>query len=299
MSLDEILKDIADIKVEENIDLTKYTTMKLLAHGDLIVIKSLLSVKKVVKALTENRIDYTILGWGANMLLPKTSSSPYLKLEVDFDRNIFEANTSEFNLPASVSLSTLTSVALQKGFKGWEVFTGIPATLGGAIAMNAGTNLGEISSLITDVIIIDKNGIERSQKITANSFGYRKNNFLRSGDIVISAKIKHFGIDDKIKTQIQEYLAKRNSSQPMQMKTCGCVFKNRKIVDKTCHAGGHIDRIGLKGLSLNGVQVSQKHANFMENIGNATYEDVLGLIEIINDELNMTFGWTLETEVRL
>jgi UDP-N-acetylmuramate dehydrogenase len=299
MNLEKIFQNVSDIKVEIDIDLTKYTTMKLLAQGDLITISSVAAVKKVVSVLTENKINYIILGWGANMLLARKSNIPYLKLDFPIDREIFDTNSSEFHLPASVSLSTLTAAAVQKGFKGWDVFTGIPATLGGAIAMNAGTNLGEISSLITEAEIIDMNGNLRIHKVDEKSFGYRKNYFLHSGDIVVSAKMKHFGIDEKIKAQIKEYLSKRNATQPMQMKTCGCVFKNRKIVDKTCHAGGHIDRMGLKGLSLNGVQVSQVHANFMENVGSATYEDVLELIEIINDELNMTFGWTLETEVRL
>ena len=207
MSLDGILKDIPDIKVELAIDLTKFTTMKLLAQGDLVTVKSVTSLKKVVKILTENRINYSILGWGANMLLPKISSTPYLKLDFPFDRDVFETNNSEFQLPASVSLSILTAIAVQKGFKGWDVFTGIPATLGGAIAMNAGTNLGEISSLITEVEIIDKNGNQRCEVITAKSFGYRKNCILHDGDVAVSAKMKHFGIDEKIKSQIKEYLS--------------------------------------------------------------------------------------------
>jgi len=299
MNLGNLLKDIPDINVDINIDLTKFTTMKLIANGDLITVLAISALKEVTKTLTRNNVSYIILGWGANMLLKKQSTLPYIKLDFPFDRNIFETSENYFKLPASAPLSSLTAVAVQKGFKGWDVFTGIPATLGGAIAMNAGTNLGEIGSLIKEVVVVDKFGKERTEIINEKSFSYRKNHFLKSGDIVVGATMKHFGIDEKIKTLIKEYLGKRNSSQPMQMKTCGCVFKNRKIVDKTCHAGGHIDRIGLKGLYYNGVQVSQVHANFMENIGNASYEDVLELIEIINDELNMTFGWTLETEVKL
>ena len=138
------LNSLKDVEVEIDKDLKKFSTMRLDAIGDLITVRSIEALKLVTKTLTENKIKYRTIGWGANLLLPKTATIPYLQLDIEYDRSIFAKSHDEYILPASVSLATLTSHANKFGLKGWEVFTGIPASLGGALFMNAGTNLGEI-----------------------------------------------------------------------------------------------------------------------------------------------------------
>ncbi len=293
------LSSIDGVVVEINKDLKKYSTMRLDAVGDLITVKNKEALKAVTKTLTQNNITYRVLGWGANILLPKSTTIPYLQLDFDFDRSVFEKPQDEYVLPASVSLATLTSHASKFGLKGWEVFTGIPATLGGAIFMNAGTNLGEIGTVIKEVSLVTKEGVEKLIKIDKNSFTYRHNHFVEKGDVIFEARVIHFGIDEAITKKIREYLEMRTRTQPLKEWTCGCVFKNNQnlVSGVTCRAGLFIDIMGLKGLTYKGLRISPKHANFMENVGESSYEDVLKMINILQKELKLQTGVSFETEV--
>lgn len=293
------LKSIDGVEVEIKKDLKKFSTMRLDATGDLITIKNKDALKAVTKFLTQNNLKYRVLGWGANILLPKTSRVPYLQLDFDFDRSIFEKPHDEYVLPASVSLATLTSHANKFGLGGWEVFTGIPASLGGAIFMNAGTNLGEIGSLVKEVNIVTKDGQEKLIKIDQDSFSYRHNHFISPGDVIYQARLVHFGISEAITRKIKEYLEMRTRTQPLKEWTCGCIFKNYQDLDRgvTCRAGLFIDIMGLKGLSYKNLQISPKHANFMENSGASSHEDVMMMIAILQKELKLQTGVTFVTEV--
>lgn len=288
-----------DITVELDKDLKKLSTMRLDSRGDLVTVKTLEGLKFAVKALTQNNIQYRVLGWGANMLLPAKASKPYIQLDFDFDRSVFESPREEYILPASVSLATLTSHANKFGLKGWEVFTGIPASLGGAIFMNAGTNLGEIGSIIKEVKLITKEGHEKLIKVDKNSFTYRHNHFVEEGDVIYEARLIHFGIDEAITKKIREYLEMRTRTQPLKEWTCGCIFQNHHddLRDVTCRAGLFIDIMGLKGLTYKNLRISPKHANFMENRGESSYEDVLTMIEILQKEMKLQYGVSFQTEV--
>ena len=293
------LNQIEGVEVEIGKDLTKFSTMHLTATGNLITVKNKEALKIVTKTLTLDHQKYRILGWGANILLPMTSFIPYLQLDFEFDRLLFNFPQNEYLLPASVTLATLTSHANKFGLKGWEVFTGIPATLGGAIFMNAGTNLGEIGSIVKEVNLITKHGKEKLIKIDQNSFKYRHNNFVEDGDVIYQVRLIHFGIDEAISKKIKDYLEMRTRTQPLKEWTCGCIFKNFQDLDAgvTCRAGLFIDIIGLKNLSYKNLQISPKHANFMENRGESSYEDVVTLIAILKKELKLQTGVSFETEV--
>ncbi len=288
-----------DILVEMDKDLTKFSTMKLKSRGTLVTVKSLDALKFATKTMSAHKQIYRVLGWGANILLPKNSEIPYLQLDFAFDKSQFESAQNEYVLPASLSLGALTAHAARFGLVGWEVFTGIPATLGGALFMNAGTNLGEIGSVVKEVRIIAKDGNEKLIKVDGNSFSYRKNHFVEPGDVIYQATLFHNGIDPKISVKIKEYLDMRNRTQPLKEATCGCVFKNYqdKSLGLTCRAGQFIDIIGLKGLTINGLRVSPKHANFMENFGESNYDDVLLMIQVLKNEMKLQFGVEFIPEV--
>jgi UDP-N-acetylmuramate dehydrogenase len=159
--------------------------------------------------------------------------------------------------------------------------------------MNAGTNLGEIGSIVKEVRIITKTGTEKLIMIDKKSFGYRKNNFIIEGDIIVEARLIHFGIDETISQKIRDYLEMRNRTQPLKESTCGCVFKNHE----TSLAGKSMDLLGLKGFTYKNLQVSLKHANFMENKGDSSCEDVIEMITILKAELKLQYGISFETEV--
>lgn len=293
----ESLKNIQDVEFFESADLSRYSTMRLKANSPLAIIKSINGVQNFVKIANENKIEYRMLGWGANQLIVDQASFVYLHLEFEFDESILGSAKNSYKLPASLSLAKLTSHAAKFGVSGWQVFTGIPASLGGAIFMNAGTNLGEIGSVVKEVGIIDKTGKEYVHKVGEDSFSYRHNKFCGPGEVIVWAELVHFGTDEKITKQIKDYLKLRNDTQPLREATCGCMFKNAQVNGMTCRAGQSIDIMGLKGLSFGGVRVSHKHANFMENVDNSSRADVLKLSQLVQDELKLTLGVNFELEV--
>lgn len=299
----KFLSNLKGVEVLDNTELTKFSTMKLYSKGTLLKVSDLESLKKAVTYLTTNKKKYRAIGWGANFILPENPNFVLIKIDLPFDKNQIDDSKSTFRLPGSAPLNVLTSLATKFGFKGWEVFTGVPASLGGAIAMNAGTNLGEIGELITEVEVLKKSGEIKTLKMDEGSFTYRNNHFLEDGDIIISAEMIHKGIDKNLGNLIKDYLQKRTDSQPLREKTCGCMFKNQSVTinekEITCRAGQYIDIMGLKGFSNGNLRISPKHANFMENRGETGSEQVRTLVDETLEILKFHYGVTFETEVHL
>lgn len=297
------LKDIEELEVLHDTDLSKFSTMKLSCHGDLLKVSSVNALMKVITIFKENKISYKLIGWGANLILPENPNFIFIKLDLPFDKSQITAELSEFKLSATAPLNVLTSLATKYGFKGWEVFTGIPASLGGAVFMNAGTNLGEICEVVKDVTLLRSNGQIEVIKTDESSFSYRKNHFVNDGDVIVEVTLIHKGIDPNIGPLIKDYLKKRTESQPLREKTCGCMFKNQSIEvsgeSVTCRAGLYLDIIGLKGLSKGQMRISPRHANFMENRGSCSSEDVKQLVDNTLRELEFHYGVKFETEVDL
>jgi UDP-N-acetylmuramate dehydrogenase len=292
----QYLDDIKDIVFHQNTNLEKYTTTKLSCEGDIVIVKSIIALQKLIIELHNHSQKYHLVGWGANQILHNTHSTLFIKLDFNFDRNILAKARDEYVLPASTSLNVLTSHAQKYGLRGWEVFTGIPATLGGAIFMNAGTALGEIGQLIKEVMVLNSEGNLFTYQIQKNDFSYRRNNFLKPGDIILQATMIHFGIDPQVKIEIANYLAYRKETQPLTTKNCGCIFKN---VGNEHKAGQYIDVLGLKGVSLSGLRLSKLHANFIENINGAKPEDFCELVDIIQYELEAFCGIKFELEAKI
>jgi len=291
------LQQIKDLQVEIDHDLTLMTSIRLKATGDLLIVRSLEALCQTVKTLTKYSISYRPLGLGANTIIPELAKIPYLKLDLFFDPQYLTELRGEYTLPASITLNNLTNCASRLGLKGWEIFTGIPATLGGALCMNAGTNLGEIGSLAKNFRLVTKEGEIKTIIPNEKTFKYRHNNILNAGDIIFEVTLLHHGHDPKVTEIIRAYLKKRSLSQPLTKHTCGCVFKNRKT-SPACLAGQSLDIIGFKGFTYKNIRVSPIHGNFFEHGGGATKTDFINMTEIINDELNLQLGIRLEFEVR-
>jgi UDP-N-acetylmuramate dehydrogenase len=289
----------AGIQIEEGKDLTSFSTMRLRSTGDLIVLKSVEEIVTFQKLAKSNQQAFGILGWGANQPLPERSTVPYIKLQLEFDKKIFDDVRDEYSLPASVSLATLTSAASRLCLSGWEVLSGIPASVGGAIAMNAGTALGEIAKLVVRVGLCDEDGNLKSLELCEKDFSYRRNNFLKKTDIIYQVTLKHYGVDKEVSTKIKNYLQYRNKTQPMNAWTCGCMFKNSVSEQKICRAGEYIDIMGLKGLRFKNLRISPVHANFLENLGDSTLEDVREFIRFIRGQLKGQFGIEFEPEIKI
>jgi UDP-N-acetylmuramate dehydrogenase len=296
IDLQKELMSLDDCTFHQNCDLTSFTTFKLKSVGDLIEVHSVSALQNLLPKLNKFHKKFLVVGWGANQILPAQCDELVIHLDFSFDKKYLEEKKDEYILPASLGINHLTAHAVTFGLKGWEVFTGIPASLGGAIFMNAGTNLGEIGSLIKKVMLVTPEGNIREEVITHDSFSYRKNHFVRPGEIIIGAVMIHHGVDEKISQKIKDYLQYRKISQPLTTKNCGCVFKNPM---KEFPAGKLIDLLQLKGVQSGDLKISPKHGNFMENSGKANWHQFKALVDLINFEMDHFYGLEFELEVKI
>ena len=292
-------------KISLDADLSNLTTLKLNSRGHILYIGSEQDLSNSLKYLKKINQKYVVLGLGANMLLPSNVTDLVIKLDFKLSDGLFDTFKEDYELPANIPLSKLTAVALKFGIKGWEVFTGIPATLGGAIAMNAGTGLGEIGKLIHTVRIMDSSGEIRDQVLSKKDFSYRKNLFLKEGDIILQATIRSEGRDSAIKEKIKTYLEFRKTTQPLGIHTCGCLFTNnvdtinQTIAFSNFRAGKSLDLCKLKGFRFKNLRLSPIHANFLENLGNSTSDDVKKFIKLLEAELEFQYGIKFFVEAKL
>lgn len=285
---------IKDLEVLPNYDITSFTSFKLKSIRDVLIVKSVAALKSVLKILSRENIEYVVISGGSNFISVK--SSILLKIELDDNKETLKKYQDIYKLSSTVMIGQLTAHAIKNGNIGWEVFTGIPASLGGAVYMNAGTRLGEIGDLIESVDVITRYGDEYTYLLNDLSFSYRKNNFLRDGDIIVGVSIRSKGQDlINVPKKIKDYLEYRKQTQPLGTKNCGCVFKNPSPERP---AGKIIDDLGLKGYEYHGLRVSNKHANFIENENNASVDDFWALISIIKNRVYQEYAIEFELEVK-
>jgi UDP-N-acetylmuramate dehydrogenase len=296
MSLADDLALLPDLTFHPDHDLTRFTTMRLASRGDLVEVRSVAAVRALLPLLRKHRRSYLVVGWGANQILPPVCEDLIIYLDLPFDPGYLDVVRDRYRLPASVGLNQLSGHAIRFGLAGWEVFTGIPASLGGAIFMNAGTNLGEIGPLVSHVELVTPEGELREEAIGPASFSYRHNHFVAPGEVIVGATFVHRGIDPAIPQKIRDYLEYRKKSQPLATRNCGCVFKNPH---KELPAGKLIDLLGLKGLVVGGLRVSPKHANFVENTGASTWDEFATLVGIIKASADEFYGIEFELEVKI
>ena len=282
-----------DCVFEENKDLTSYNTMGLRVHGDLLTIGSESALRDVLGELNRRGRSYRVIGRGSNLILPERSDDVYICLDIPFDKTYLSRARDEYEVPANVPLYLLSSHAVRFGVKGWEVFTGIPATVGGAVCTNAGTRLGEFCEIVRSICVMNRAGRITNIDIDKDSYSYRKNHVLSDGDIVLGARLVNFGQDSAVGGTIRRYLEYRSKSQPLSAKTSGCIFKN--IASGS--SGELLDRAGFKGLQFKGMKISEKHANFMVNEGGATAKDVEAFIELVREKIMLQYGVELDVEV--
>ena len=198
---------------------------------------------------------------------------------------------------SGVFLSKISNIVCKKGLTGLEFACGIPGTLGGAIKMNAGAHGNEMKDIIRTTTYVDRDGNVHTITNKENEFGYRTSAFTKNKDyIILSAEIQlEVGDKDNIERQMKEYRKVRKEKQPINYPSAGSSFKRGEnyITAKL------IDECGLKGVHINDAYVSEKHAGFIVNKGNATAKDVLELIEIIKQKVYEKFNIEIETEIEI
>ena len=194
------------------------------------------------------------------------------------------------------TLSSLAKFACENSLTGLEFCYGIPGTIGGAVYMNAGAYGGEISQRFVSGRFLNESGDIVTIKLDGMDFGYRESRLNHENLIMLSASFTaEKGIAEEIRVIMDGLMAKRKSSQPLEFPSCGSAFK-RPVGH---FAGSLIEQCGLKGLTVGGAQVSEKHAGFIINRENATASDVIALLGLVSDTVFEKTGVRLEPEIRI
>ena len=284
-----------ELMILENEPMSRHCSFRIGGACDAMLLPSSIEdVEAVCALLAECGEKPLLMGNGTNLLVTDAPLHRIvLRMGEDFSR-IDPVNGTALRAESGATLSRLALFAAAHGLAGLEFAHGIPGTLGGAVSMNAGAYGGEMKDVVTSVTYLDKDLFLRETDDAG--FSYRRSRFSDTDCIVLGAKISlHEDDPDAIRERMRSLAERRKSSQPLDMPSAGSTFKRP--------AGGYaaalIDEAGLKGYTVGGAQVSEKHAGFVVNRGGACFDDVLRLIEHIQSEVYRVSGIELEPEVKI
>lgn len=281
----------------ENEPLYKHTTYKVGGPCSLYVkVKDVESLQKLMNYIRQEDLPYFVIGNGSNLLF---SDKMYEGIIISLNEcfKTIAINGSQIKADAGVSVIYLANEACKCGLSGLEFAGGIPASVGGAIYMNAGAYLSEFSAVVEAVTILDENGYIRTLDKNEMKFGYRHSILQENKDwIVLSCQLNLISKDvNEIKELMDKRKEKRMSTQPWNQPSAGSVFRNPEEMP----AWKCIDMCGLRGKEIGGAQISPKHSNFIVNNGYASAKDILSLIQLAQKEVKEQLNIVLHTEVRL
>lgn len=278
-----------------NEPMSRHTTFRVGGPADLMYFPS--SSEQLVSALQlakEEGVPAMVMGNGSNMIVRDGGIRGLVIVlgerfaQVSVDGEILTAQ-------AGASMAKVSSAAQAAALAGLEFASGIPGSLGGGCAMNAGAYGGQLSDVLVGAQVY-LNGEIRTMTKDDLQMGYRTTLPLREGGVVLSARFKLMPDDgEAIMERMRDLNARRRDKQPLNFPSAGSTFKR----PEGYFAGALIEQAGLKGRTVGGAQVSEKHAGFIVNVGGATAADITGLIKVVQDEVLRAFGVQLETEVRI
>lgn len=277
--------------------LKSHTTFKI--GGNCIALiepREISDIIEAVKICRKNNIKFFVIGNGSNLLVPDEGyNGVIIKLKSEFSKIEVEGDYLIVN--SGVKLSEVYTVAYENSLTGFEFASGIPGTIGGAIYMNAGAYGGEMKDIVESVEVLDLDNFElRELKNEELEFSYRKSIIQRRNYIVTTIKLKlQKGNKEKINAVYEDLRERRNSKQPLNFGSAGSTFKR----PEGHFASKLIEDAGLKGYHINDAWVSEKHSGFIVNKGNASFKEVMELIEYVQKVVFEKFGVKLETEVRI
>lgn len=290
---DLITEKIAKENILIDEPMKKHTSFKIGGNADFFVrAKDEEEVRFVLEICKKNDIPLTIVGNGSNLLISDEGIRGIV-LKINIDKVLIENDT--VTVGAGVPLAKLAFQLLNESLSGFEFASGIPGTIGGAIRMNAGAYGSEFKDIVIETKCMNYDGKIVILNNDQQKFEYRKSIFKDEKYIILETKLQLTRVEDNsvIKEKMDEFKKSRMEKQPIEFPSAGSTFKRGTdfITAKL------IDECGLKGYSVGGAKVSEKHAGFVINTGNATYKDVLELISIIKYEVLKKFGKEIELEI--
>ena len=262
----------------------------------LIEPKKVEDIIEAIKICRENNLKFFVIGNGSNLLVQDDGyNGVIIKIKSEFSNIQVEGECLIAH--SGAKLSEVYTVAYENSLTGFEFASGIPGTIGGAIFMNAGAYGGEMKDIVESVEVLDLDNYEvKELKNEELDFSYRKSIIQRKNYIVLTIKLKlKKGNKEEIKAVYEDLREKRNSKQPLNFGSAGSTFKR----PEGHFASKLIEDAGLKGYHINDAWVSEKHSGFVVNKGNASYKEVMELIEYVQKVVFEKFEVKLETEVRI
>ncbi len=282
-------------QILENEPMSRHTTFKVGGPADVLFLPE--SEEQLIQAIAiakDAGIPCIVIGNGSNLVV-RDGGIRGLVIALGEGMAAIVRSGDTITAWAGASLARVSAFAQASGLAGLEFASGIPGTLGGGCAMNAGAYGGQLSDVLIDARMLLDDAV-KTLTVEDMQMGYRTSLPLREGGIVISARFALTPDNpESIAERMRELNARRREKQPLNRPSAGSTFKR----PEGHFAGALIEQSGLKGYRVGGAQVSEKHAGFIVNAGGATAKDILTLIGIVQDEVLARFGVHLETEVRI
>ncbi len=282
-------------EVREHEPLRKHVSFRIGGPADILVApRSLEELRAVVEWLFTQRVPFAVLGQGSNVLISDRGvRGVVLKIGKGLDRVTFDGD--RVTAQAGAGLPHLARAAATRGLSGLEFAAGIPASVGGAVVMNAGAHGHSMQEILLSARVLTPDG-EQAVPAAALGFAYRTSALQGHPAVVAEATLQLQPSDpEAVVRRTEDWLAHRSATQPIGPPSSGCVFRN----PPGDHAGRLIDLAGGKGLQLGGAQVSDVHANYIVNTGGATAADVIALMHKVKALVMEKFGVGLEPEIKL
>ena len=269
----------------ENANLKKYNTYRIDLNCKYLVIpRDKDEFRCIIQYLCTNDVKHLVLGNGSNVIF---NCDYYDGVIVLLHRlNDMKIEGVEVEVEAGYSLQKLAIETSSLGLEGLEFATGIPGLVGASIAMNAGAYNSSMSSVVSSVLVLNSDFEYVTMEASELDFSYRDSILKKKKYYIVSAKLKLAqGDKQEIMERVSKRRVKRLETQPLDMPSAGSVFRNPPGM----HAGKLIEDLGLKGFSIGGALVSEKHANFIVNTGNATGREIVQVIEKVQEEVLSTY----------
>lgn len=280
----------------QNARMSEFTTLRVGGPADCLVhVRNTQDLCTVMKAAKEDDVPICYVGNGSNLLVLDGGIRGCVAV-IGSSMSTIARDGNKLFVEAGAMLSNVAKTAMANGLSGMEEISGIPGTIGGAAFMNAGAYDRYISDIVQQVDVLDDLGTPLSLSTEALAYGYRTSSLMQSKHVVVGVTLSLSpGEPQQIQHKMKALMERRRQSQPLQLPSAGSFFKR----PKGHFAGTLIEQAGLKGLSVGGAQVSEMHAGFLVNKGNATAQDFIDLMQLVQDRVQQMTGILLEPEVKI
>lgn len=294
---DELIKIVDKSNIKINEEMKNHTSLRVGGKAKyLIEPTSEKEIESLVKLMIELKEPYYIIGRGSNLLV-KDEGIDGVVIKITDKFSGIDESSNKLTVKSGTSLASVAKYAYINSLSGIEFASGIPGSIGGAIAMNAGAYGGEMKDIVESVKIIDDLGNIRVLSNEEMKFSYRRSLLTSKSSYIVLEVVLKLTDGDKevIYNEMKTRADKRTLSQPLDMCNCGSTFKR----PEGHFAGQLIEECGLKGYAVNGVEVSSKHAGFVVNNGKTTATDMINMINFVKEKVKEKFGVVLEEEVKI